>query len=111
MNVNSDLITDMLVDVLTNESAMGNKNRPAALLAGFYLGEIADAAESYDACLSGLLVLKHLGQEDSEFFREGEEILSDIHNAYLVAAQGLQTILDTSLNLSETDRVWRHSRI
>jgi lipopolysaccharide biosynthesis regulator YciM len=89
-------------------------NKLAAVSAAMLVSDIALLADKYDAVLQGLITLEAVGQDNTDFFAEGEEILAEIYDEYdeyLEYSNALDSLLSSALNLTETDRKWRHHRL
>jgi hypothetical protein len=79
-------------------------NKLAAVSAAMLVSDIALLADKYDAVLQGLITLEAVGQDNTDFFAE-------IYDEYLEYSNALDSLLSSALNLTETDRKWRHHRL
>jgi hypothetical protein len=86
-------------------------NKRAAVSAAMLVSDIALLADKYDAVLQGLITLEALEQDNTPFFAEGEEFLAKLYDEYLEYSNALDALLSSALNLTETDRKWRHHRL
>lgn len=86
-------------------------NKLAAVSAAMLVSDIAFLADKYDAVLQGLIILEAIGQDNTDFFAEGEEFLAEIYDEYLEYSNALDSLLSSALNLTETDRKWHHHRL
>jgi hypothetical protein len=86
-------------------------NKLAAVSAAMLVSDIALLADKYDSVLQGLITLEALEQDNTPFFAEGEEFLAKLYDEYLEYSNALDALLSSALNLTETDRKWRHHRL